>query len=60
MEDKQMYKYEYDICEFCPETFQKAISLYSERINNSDADIFVIMAHKAVFLFQVLVDQKHI
>lgn len=55
-----MYKYEYDICEFCPETFQKAIALYCENISNSDADIFVLMAHKAVSLFKVLLEQKHI
>jgi len=55
-----MYKYEYDICEFMPETFQKAISLYCENISKSDADIFVVMAHKAVSLFYVLLEQKHI
>ena len=56
----KMYKYEYDICEFCPETFQRAIELYCKNISNSDADIFVLMAHKAVSLFQVLLEQKHI
>lgn len=60
MEDKKMYKYEYDICEFCPEAFQRAIELYCKNISNSGADIFVLMAHKAVSLFQVLLEQKHI
>lgn len=55
-----MYKYKNDIYDLCTNTTQKAIDLFCNEINNSDADVFVVMAHKAVLLFQVLLEQNHI
>lgn len=55
-----MYKYKNDIYDFCTSTAHRAIELFCNEINNSDAEVFVIMAHKAVLLFQVLLEQNHI
>lgn len=55
-----MYKYENDIFDLCSGTEQNALEYFCKEINNSNADVFVVMAHKAVQLFQVLLEQNHI
>lgn len=39
---------------------EKAFEAFCREINTSKSDVFVIMAHKAVRLFQILIDQNHI
>lgn len=39
---------------------QKALKTFCDQINISTADVFVVMAHKAVRLIQVLIDQNYI
>ena len=55
-----MFKYDVDIYDLCSGTAKVALELFCREINNSDADIFVVMAHKAVRLFKLLIDQNHI
>lgn len=55
-----MLKYKNDIYDLCSSTVEKFFKAFCYEINTSDADVFVIMAHKAVRLFQILYDQKHI
>ena len=55
-----MKKYRDDIFSLCSETERKALTLFCETINSSTADVFIIMAHKAVQLFMVLLEQNHI
>lgn len=55
-----MLKYKNDIYDLCSSTTEKIFEAFCYEINISDADVFVIMAHKAVRLFQILYDQKHI
>ena len=55
-----MFKYDVDIYDLCSGTAKVALQLFCREINNSDADIFVVMAHKAVRLFKLLINQKHI
>lgn len=55
-----MFHYKKDIYDMCTLTSNRAMHLFCNEINNSDADVFIIMAHKAVQLFYVLLDQNHI
>jgi len=55
-----MFKYKNDIYDLCSSTTEKIFEAFCYEINTSDVDVFVIMAHKAVRLFQILYDQKHI
>ena len=55
-----MYSFKDDIFDLCTETERVALSMFCNEINNSKADIFVVMAHKAVQLLQVLIAQGHI
>lgn len=53
-----MFHYKRDIFDFFP---NKSILLrFCDKINQCDADVYIVMAHKAVQLFQVLLDQGHI
>lgn len=53
-----MIHYKRDIVDFFPD--KDILHKYCDRINQSDADVYIIMAHKAVQLFRVLVDQDYI
>lgn len=55
-----MYKYKNDICDLCSSATQNTIDLFCNEINNTDADVYIVMSHKAVLLFQVLLEQNHI
>ena len=55
-----MYKYKNDIFDLCSGAEQNALEYFCKEINNSNADVFVVMAHKAVQLFQILLEQNHI
>lgn len=55
-----MYKYNLDILDMCSETEKEAIIMFCKEINASNADVFVVMAHKAVHLFHILIDQMYI
>ena len=55
-----MYQYKNEIFALCSDKEQRALELFCYEINNCDADIFVVMAHKAVRLFQVLLEQQRI
>lgn len=55
-----MYKYKNDIYDLCSNMEEKAFEAFCREINTSKSDVFVIMAHKAVRLFQILIDQNHI
>lgn len=55
-----MIHYSKDIFDMCSYSSNKALRLFCDALNNSSADVFIIMAHKAVQLFQVLLDQNHL
>lgn len=55
-----MNQYQVDLYDFCSNEVTCALKKFCQRVNNSDADVFVIMAHKAVLLFYLLVAQGHI
>ncbi len=57
-EVKLMYNYEKSIMELCQNDFQRrTLEDFCKAINHSDADLFVVMAHKAALLYQVLFEQ---
>lgn len=56
----QMNQYQVDLYDFCNDEVTRAIKKFCQRVNNSDADVFIIMAHKAVLLFYLLLAQGHI
>lgn len=55
-----MNQYQVDLYDFCSDEITCALKKFCQRVNNSDADVFVIMAHKAVLLFYLLLAQGHI
>ena len=55
-----MFKYKNDIFDLCSNTEEKALKSFCDQINISTADVFVVMAHKAVRLIQILIDQNYI
>lgn len=55
-----MRRYRVDIYEFCSPIIRDAIESFCKTINQSKADVFLIMAHKAVQLFFILLEQGHI
>lgn len=58
--ENKMYKYKNDIYDLCSKMEEKILEAFCSEINTCESDVFVIMAHKAVRLFQILLDQKHI
>lgn len=46
--------------DFCSDEVKDALKTFCHRVNHSDADVFIIMAHKAVLLFYLLLAQDHI
>lgn len=55
-----MTQYQVDLHDFFSDEVARALKTFCHRINNSDADVFIIMAHKAVLLFYLLLAQGHI
>ncbi|MCI8397780.1 MAG: hypothetical protein HFF90_00005 [Oscillibacter sp.] len=55
-----MKQYGVDLYDFCNDEVKDALKAFCHRINQSDADVFIIMAHKAVLLFYILLAQGHI
>ena len=56
----QMNQYQVDLYDFCSDEVTRALKKFCQRVNNSDADVLIIMAHKAVLLFYLLLAQGHI
>lgn len=52
-----MYTEKRSVLETCSNNTAVALRLYCEFINSSEADVFVVMAQKAVCLFQVLLEE---
>lgn len=55
-----MTTYKKDFFDLFDENETDALHLFCEHINQSEADVFIIMAHKAICLFNVLQEQNHI
>ena len=55
-----MNRYQVDLYDFCSDDVTHALKKFCQRVNNSDADVLIIMAHKAVLLFYILLAQGHI
>lgn len=55
-----MRQYSSDLFDYCKNEFRNAIQNFCHNINKSSADILVIMAHKAVLLYYVLLEQGYI
>lgn len=55
-----MRQYQIDMLQFCSITMREALDSFCKKINQSNADVFVIMAHKAVQLFFILLEQGYI
>lgn len=53
-----MFHYKRDLFDFFPK--HSILQHFCDEINQSSADVFILMAHKAVQLFQVLLDQEYI
>ncbi len=43
-----MRRYRVDMYEFCSPTVRNAIDVFCRNVNQSNADVFLIMAHKAI------------
>lgn len=56
----QMNEYQVDLYDFCSNEVKDALKTFCHRVNHSDADVLIIMAHKAVLLFYLLLAQGHI
>lgn len=55
-----MREYFVDFFDFCDGDIKNSISSFCDNINNSKADVFIIMAHKAVLFFNLLLEQGYI
>lgn len=55
-----MYLRKVDIIKFFDDVMKREIIKFCERINESDADVFILMARKAACFFQVLVENGYI
>lgn len=55
-----MTQYQVDLYDFFSDEVTRALKRFCHRVNHSDADVFIIMAHKAVLLFYLLLAQGHI
>lgn len=55
-----MTNYKKGILDLFDESTSDALQSFCKRINTSEADVFIIMAHKAICLFKVLQDQNYI
>lgn len=55
-----MRQYQVDMLKFCSITVRESLDSFCKKINQSNADVFLIMAHKAVQLFFILLEQGYI
>lgn len=55
-----MTSYKKDIFDLFDENTSEALRLFCKNINQADTDVFIVMAHKAICLFNVLQEQNHI
>ena len=55
-----MSNYKADIYDLLNTTERIAVDQFCQNINNSNVDVYIVMSHKAVQLFNVLLDQNHI
>lgn len=55
-----MYLRKVDIINFFDDVMKREVIKFCERINESDADVFILMARKAACFFQVLVESGYI
>ena len=55
-----MKQYPIALYNFCSDPIKNALKMFCNRLNQSNADVFIIMAHKAVLLFEVLLEQGYI
>lgn len=53
-----MFHYKRDFLDFFPD--KTIFERFCDTINHSNADIFILMAHKAIQMVQVLKDQGYI
>lgn len=52
-----MSQYQTDMYTLCSDLCKGALESFCRNVNNSKADVFVVMAHKAVKMFTILLDQ---
>lgn len=55
-----MYLKKVDIINFFDDVMKREVVKFCDRINESDADVFILMARKAACFFQVLVESGYI
>lgn len=55
-----MNNYKSDIYDLLSATERIAVDQFCQNINNSNVDVYIVMSHKGVQLFNVLLDQNHI
>lgn len=55
-----MTTYKKDIFDLFDENTSDALRMFCKNINQSDADVFIVMAHKAICLFNILQEQNYI
>lgn len=53
-------QFQVDLYDFCSVQVKDALKTFCDRVNRSQADTYIIMAHKAVQLFYILLAQGHI
>ena len=56
--EREMFHYKRDIFDFFPN--KSILQGFCDKINQCDADVYLVMAHKAVQLFNVLLNQNHL
>lgn len=55
-----MNQFQVDLYDFCSDQVKDVLKTFCDRVNHSQADTLIIMAHKAVQLFYILLAQGHI
>ena len=55
-----MYLRKVDIINFFDDVMKREVIKFCNRINESDADVFILMARKAACFFQVLVESGYV
>lgn len=58
--EANMTTYKKDIFDLFDENTSEALRLFCQNINQADTDVFIVMAQKAICLFNVLQEQNHI
>ena len=55
-----MNQYQVNLYDFYSNEVKDALKTFCHRVNHSDADVLIIMAHRTVLLFYLLLAQGHI